>query len=282
MLYILSNGDPQPFHSRAEKRDRVGGKKNWLGNVYRQTHKPMTPQSQTALRLPDDPAIPAWLLALAILSMTASQYLTFSWVSTEATMGIIQRIFYLHVPAAMVAFCAVFAGGVASLRYLATADPRYDDFAAAANESVLVFSVINISLGSLWGRRVWGIWWTWDARLTTSLLLVLIYCAYFLLRKAAPIEQRAVTSAVVCLFGMVDVPLIYLSNRLFRTQHPAPVLAGGADSGLERDMLITFIVCNVSMFLFWCCLVRVRQRIQRLERTVAALNLVEYEEIYVR
>jgi heme exporter protein C len=144
-------------------------------------------------------------------------------------MGIIQRIFYFHVPAATAAFCAVFAGGVSSLLYLKTRDVRYDDFALAANESVLVFSVINIVLGSIWGRRAWGIWWTWDARLTSSLLLVLIYLAYVLVRKATPIDQRATIGAVICIFGMADVPLIYMSNRLFRTQHPPPVIGGGRE-----------------------------------------------------
>lgn len=217
-------------------------------------------------------AVPAWLLGLAGAATLVTVYLVFLWVPTERTMGIIQRIFYFHVPAAMVAFWAVFVGGVASILYLKTGDLRYDDLALAANESVVVFETINIVLGSIWGRRAWGIWWTWDARLTSSLLLVIIYVAYLMLRRAAPVEQRATLCAVVCIFGMADVPLVYLSNRIFRTQHPSPVIGGGENSGLAPEMLITFLVANVAMFLFWWCVVRIRRRVERLQGRLTALN----------
>ena len=214
----------------------------------------------------DKPAISKWLLLSAAISMLIGLYLTFVWVSTEVTMGIIQRIFYFHVPAATAAFCATFVGGVASLLYLIKKDARYDDLALAANESVIVFSAINIIMGSIWARRAWGIWWTWDARLTSSLLLVLIYIGYLRVRNATPLERRGAISAVFCFFGMVDVPLIYMSNRLFRTQHPAPVIGGGENSGLDPDMLLTFVVMNAAMLLLWWSIVRVRCRLARLER----------------
>ena len=187
-------------------------------------------------------------------------------------MGIIQRIFYFHVPAAMAAFWAVFVGGVASILFLKSKDVRFDDLALAANESVLVFSAVNIILGSIWAKRVWGIWWTWDARLTSSLVLVLIYVAYLVARKATPIEQRGTIGAFICIFGMADVPLIYMSNRLFRTQHPSPVIAGGADSGLDPDMLVTLIAATVSMLPVWWCIVRVRRRVERLNRKLEFLS----------
>jgi heme exporter protein C len=228
-------------------------------------------------RIDDQPALPLWLLALASVSMLVALYLIFVWVPTEATMGIIQRIFYFHVPAATASFWAVFVGGVASLLYLKTGEHRYDDLAAAANESVVVFQSINILLGSIWGRRVWGIWWTWDARLTSSLILVLIYAAYVIVRRATPIDQRATICAVICLFGMADVPMVYLSNRIFRTQHPAPVLGGGENSGLAPDMLITFLAANVAMLLLWWCVIRVRRRIERLERKAAGLTRAAHE-----
>jgi heme exporter protein C len=219
----------------------------------------------------DEPAVRLWLLIVATLSMSVALYLMFMWVSTEVTMGIIQRIFYFHVPAATAAFCGVFAGGVASLLYLKTRAARFDDLAVAANESVIVFSAINIIMGSIWARRAWGMWWTWDARLTTSLLLVLIYFAYLAVRKAAPIESRAAIGAVLCVFGMVDVPLIYMSNRIFRTQHPAPVIGGGENSGLDPDMLVTFVAAHVAMLLLWWCIVRIRRGVQRLERKLEFL-----------
>src|ERR1700688_5214759 len=109
----------------------------------------------------DRPAVPVWMGGLAAVSMLVTLYLVFFWVSTEATMGIIQRIFYFHVPAAFVSFWAAFVGGVASILYLRTRDERYDDLSLAANESIVIFEAINIIMGSLWGKRVWGIWWTW-------------------------------------------------------------------------------------------------------------------------
>jgi heme exporter protein C len=230
----------------------------------------------------DKPALPVWLLLPAALSILTVVYLTFVWVSTEVTMGIIQRIFYFHVPAAITAFWAVFVGGLASLLYLKTGDAKYDDLAVSTNESVVIFSAINIILGSIWGRRVWGFWWTWDARLTSSLLLVLIYVGYLMVRKASPIERRGTIGAVLCLFGMADVPLIYMSNRLFRTQHPAPVIGGGENTGLDPDMLFTFIAANVAMLLLWWCVVRVRRRVARLERKLEWLSRRAHEAVSQR
>jgi heme exporter protein C len=223
-------------------------------------------------KVDDTPALPPWLLATSVLSMLAALYLMFMWVSTEVTMGLIQRIFYFHVPAATAAFWAAFVGGCASLIYLKTQDPAYDDLALAANESVIVFFAINIILGSMWGRRAWGIWWTWDARLTSSLVLILIYVSYVTVRKAAPIDRRATIGSVICLLGVADVPLIYMSNRLFRTQHPTPVIGGGEGSGLAPDMLVTLIVAHIAMLLLWWCVIRVRRRIAQLERKLDFLS----------
>ena len=220
--------------------------------------------------------IPLWLLASSGASMLVALYLTFLWVSTEATMGIMQRAFYFHVPAAIVAFWGAFVGGIASILYLKTGDVRLDELAVAANESVVVFESINIVMGSIWGRRSWGIWWTWDARLTSAFVLLLIYCGYVIVRQAIPADQRAALCAVICVFGMADVPMVYLSNRLFRTQHPSPVIGGGENSGMEGDMMVTFIACSVAMFLLWWCVIRVRRRVERLQRQQEALT----REIY--
>jgi len=228
--------------------------------------------SATLSDFDDKPALPLWLLAPAAGLMLLTLYLVFDWVSTEATMGIVQRIFYFHVPAAIVSFLACFTGGVSSILYLVTRNNRYDDLSLAANESIVVFEAVNIVMGSLWARPVWGIWWTWDARLTSSFVLLFLYGAYLMVRKAAPVEQRGVVCAVICIFGMLDVPLIYLSNRLFRTQHPAPVLGGGENSGLAPDMLKTFLVASVTMILLWWCVLRVRRRVARLERAVEDLT----------
>lgn len=229
----------------------------------------------------DQPAVSVGLLSVAFLAMLAALYLMFVWVSPEATMGDIQRIFYFHVPAATAAFCAVFVGAAASLLYLKTRRAAFDDLAAAASESVLIFSAINILMGCIWARRAWGIWWTWDARLTSSLILVLIYVGYVTTRKALPIEQRGTVGAVLCIFGAIDVPFIYLSNRLFRTQHPAPVIGGGENSGLDPDMLLTFLVAHVAMLLQCWCIIRLRRSIEQCSRRLESLALRVYQEVEV-
>jgi heme exporter protein C len=171
----------------------------------------------------------------------------------------------------MVSFVAVFVGGVASILYLIKRDNKYDDLALAANESVVIFEAINILMGSMWAKPVWGIWWTWDARLTSSFILVLIYGAYLFVHRTTPLEQRGVVCAVICIFGMGDVPLVYMSNRLFRTQHPAPVIGGGENSGLAPEMQVTLLVSFFAMLMLWLCVVRIRRHVARLERHVEGL-----------
>ena len=188
----------------------------------------------------DRPAIPLWLIAAAAVAMMVHLYLVFMWVPTEATMGIVQRLFYFHVPAAMAAFVACFVGGIAAILYLVKRDPRYDDLSLAANESLVAFEAINIGLGMMWAKPIWGIWWTWDAKLTSAFLLLFLYVAYLAIRAAAPVEHRATICAVVCILGMADVPMVYMANRWYRTQHPAPVLSirngGGMGPGMEAPI----------------------------------------------
>ena len=230
----------------------------------------------------DRPAIPMWLGLPALAAMLGALYMIFLWVPPEATMGNVQRIFYFHVPAAIVAFTASFVGGIAAILYLMKRDARYDDLSLAANESVVVFQAVNILMGIMWARPVWGIWWTWDARLTSSFLQVCIYTAYLVLRKATPVDGRATICAVVSILGMADVPLIYMSNRLFRTQHPSPVIGGGEGSGLAPEIGITLGVGMVAMFLLWWCVLRVRRRVARLERAVEDLTRRTHELVEER
>jgi len=220
----------------------------------------------------DPPAVPIWMAGAAALAMMVHLYLVFVWVPTEATMGIIQRVFYFHVPAAIASFVACFVGGVASILYLVKRDNKWDDLSLAANETVVVFEAVNIVMGSIWARRVWGIWWTWDAKLTSAFLLLFLYSAYLLIRRATPVEVRGPVCAVICILGMLDVPLIYMSNRIFRTMHPAPVIGGGENSGLDPRMKIVLFFGLFTMLLLWGCMVRIRRRVASLER--AADDLV--------
>jgi heme exporter protein C len=230
----------------------------------------------------DSPAIPDWLGFAALAAMIAALAHIFLWVPPEATMGNIQRVFYFHVPAAFVAFTASFVGGIAAILYLVKRDGKYDDLSLAANESVVVFQAVNIVMGIMWAKPVWGIWWTWDARLTSSFLQVCIYAAYLVLRKAAPVDGRAAICAVISILGMADVPLIYMSNRLFRTQHPSPVMGGGQGSGLAPEMYLTWAAGTLAMYLLWWCVLRVRRRIARLDRAVEDLTRRSHELVEER
>jgi heme exporter protein C len=230
----------------------------------------------------DNPAVPLWLGLPALLAMLGALYMIFLWVPPEATMGNVQRIFYFHVPAAAVAFTASFVGGFAAILYLIKRDARYDDLSLAANESVVVFQAVNIIMGIMWAKPIWGIWWTWDARLTSSFLQVCIYAAYLVLRRAAPVDGRAAICAVISILGMADVPLIYMSNRLFRTQHPSPVIGGGEGSGLAPQITTTLMVGMVAMFLLWWCVLRLRRRLARLDRCLEDLTRRTHELVEER
>jgi len=163
---------------------------------------------------------------------------------TELTMGNIQRIFYYHVPSAFVAFTCFFANLIASLWYLRSRRLSADAWALATAEVGVIFCTIVLVTGPLWARPVWGIWWTWDARLTSTLLLWLIYVSYLLLRRFSTSGQTPVLAAVLAIFGSVDVVFVYMSIRWFRTQHPQPVMGpggGGLDPRMGYALLANFI-----------------------------------------
>jgi heme exporter protein C len=171
-------------------------------------------------------------------------------------MGDIQRIFYYHFPSAMMTFLFFFISFVASIVYLASRrnHPQRalgaDAAALATAEMGMVFCTLVLIQGPLWARPVWGIWWTWDARLTSTLVLWLIYASYLLLRKFAEGPQMRTLAAVLAIFGYVDVPIVYFSTRWWRTQHPAPVIGGDANSGLDPGMWPA-VFWNLGAWLAW-------------------------------
>jgi heme exporter protein C len=198
-------------------------------------------------------------------------YMIFVWAPMESTMGVLQRIFYFHMPSAIVAFVAFITGGVASIRYVSNHEDRFDDLSVACNEVGLLFAVVNLVTGMIWGRPAWGVFWAWDARLTTMLLLVLIYSGYLILRQSVDEpNQRAVVCAVVSIFGMADIPIVYVANRVWRTQHPGPVIGGGG--GLAPSMWLVLLVTFVALLLLMWCLVRARRRLERLQREADGLR----------
>ena len=217
------------------------------------------------------PAVPAPLALITAAALLASIYLIFVWVPMEASMGPVQRIFYFHVSSAGIAFLGFFIGGGAAIAYLMNRASRLDDLSVACNEVGLLFATVNLITGCLWAKPIWGVYWAWDARLTSMLLLALIYSAYLILRQSiAEPSQRATVCAVVSIFGMVDVPIVYMANRWWRTQHPAPVLGG--DGSLDPRMTFVLFATMASLGLLFWCLVRQRRRLEALRRKTDALR----------
>jgi heme exporter protein C len=187
----------------------------------------------------------ALLAALIVYAGYAALYIA----PDESTMHEVQRIFYFHVPSWITSFTAFSVVFLANIAYLLTRRHRWDCLGVAAAEVGVACCTIGLITGPLWARPVWGIWWTWDARLTTTFILWLLYISYLLLRGLLEDPQRrAALSAVFGIFAFLDVPLVYLSNRLWRTQHPQPVILGGQGSGLDPTMAKVLLLCVIAIF----------------------------------
>ncbi len=206
------------------------------------------------------------LVTLGLLSFGLYQGMVAA--PTERTMGEVQRIFYYHVPSAWVAFLCFFVNFLASIWYLVKRSLKTDAVALACAEVGVVFCTIVLITGPLWARPVWGIWWTWDARLTSTLVLWLIYVSYLILRKYSSGGQTPVIAAALAIFGFVDVPLVYMSIRWFRTQHPQPVIGGGEGSGIHPAMLNALLWNFAAFAVFAAILIYLRYRLEVMQQQV--------------
>lgn len=196
----------------------------------------------------------ATLTGIAIL---VALYMAFILAPIERTMGLIQKIFYFHVASAWLSFFAFFIVFLASIIYLAKKTRHWDIIGYSSAQIGVIFCTIVLVTGPIWGRPVWGIWWTWDARLTSTLVLWLIYIAYLMLRSYIYEPNRKATlSAVLGIIGFLDVPFVYFSIRWWRTQHPQPVIAGGEKSGLAPEMLAALIVSVIAFTILYIFLMR--------------------------
>ena len=188
------------------------------------------------------------LVACALLALLLVYVRAAFFTPIEITQGPAQKIFYVHVPSAWAMLVAFSVTGFLSLLYLWRRDRKLDTIAAASAEVGLVFGVIMLTTGPIWGKTIWGTWWSWDARLTSTLFLFLLFLGYIVLRGAVmDPDTRARFSAVIGILALVLVPFIYLSVLMFRTLHPQPpVLRAGAPT-LPGSMLITLLL---SVFVF--------------------------------
>jgi heme exporter protein C len=211
------------------------------------------------------------LLTLVLLSYALYEALVAA--PTEQTMGEVQRIFYYHVPSAWTAFLLFLINFLASVFYLIRRNDRADIIALVSAEVGVVFCTVVLVTGPIWARPVWGIWWTWDLRLTTTLVLWLIYVAYLMLRRFSSGSQTPLVAAVLAVFGALDVPLVYFSIWYFRTQHPSPVIGKGGS--LDPRMAYVLLI-NWAAFLclaFMVCWSR--YRLERLKREVEETQALE-------
>jgi len=206
----------------------------------------------------------AWLMAadIAVILLV---------LPDEAAQGAVYRIIFFHVPAAWTALLACLAAFLASCLYLLKRDFRWDALAVATTEVGLAFGAANLITGMIWARVIWGIWWTWDARLTSMLVCWVLYAGYLMLRRAVEEPaQRARAAAVFNIFAFADVPVVFFSIRWWRTQHPQPVVWGGGfmDAAMWRMLFLNW----VPLLLLFVALVALRMRQEQAARRLDGLR----------
>jgi heme exporter protein C len=207
------------------------------------------------------------LALLGVALSTLVLWMVFFWVPTEVNQGVVQRIFYMHVPAAWVAFMAFGIVAFASAVYLWLGDERADMAAVAAAEGGIVFTAIVLLTGPLWGKIAWGTYWTWEPRLTLTLLLFFIYVGYFMVRSATENPEKGKRfAAVVGIVGALDIPLIHISVLWFRSLHPQPVVLKAEGPSLHPDMLATLLTGFLAFTVLFVGLLILRYGLERAQR----------------
>lgn len=213
-----------------------------------------------------------WITAAALL-VTAVYVRVIFFTPTEATQGLAQKIYYLHLPAALNAYIAFGVVAITSIVYLWLRDPRVDRVAESSAEVGLLFTTVVLTTGPIWGKPIWGTWWTWDARLTLTLFLWFIYAGYLVLRGAIPEpEMRARYSAVLGVLGALLIPFIHMSVYLFRTLHPMPIVLKPERPSLPGDMLATLLFSFAAFFVVYVALLRDRYRYAEERDRLAVLD----------
>lgn len=217
---------------------------------------PITRQAAPTRRVFD------WLLLLAIIAVAATYVRAIVFTPVERLQGPAQKIFYIHAPSAWVAFLAFGVVALAGIMYLWLKDERLDRIAESSAEVGVIFTTAVLLTGPMWGKPVWGTWWTWDARLTLTLFLWFVYVGYLVMRSALDDRaQRARFSAILGILGSLLIPFIHLSVYLFRTLHPEPIVLKPSRPSLPGEMLTTLLIAFLSFTLLYLALVRARYRL---------------------
>ena len=212
------------------------------------------------------------LLTLTFIGMMTSIFMIFLYVPTDAIEGIPQRIFYFHVPIAWIGMLAFGVLAVASIGYLWKKDERWDWLARASAEVGTIFITLALITGSIWGRTTWGTWWTWDARLTTTLILWFIYIGYMMLRSymgRTPASARS--GAVLAIIGVIDVPIIYESVNWWRTLHPQAEV--GTPGALPPSVVLTLMISLATFTLLYSFLMLQIYQLQKMQALAQQLRV---------
>jgi len=209
--------------------------------------------------------------------MLLALYTIFIYAPVEKTMGVTQKIFYIHVPAAFLAYLAFFITFMASIFYLYRKDPKWDTVAHCAVETGIIFCTIVLITGPIWAKPIWNVWWTWDPRLTTTLILWFTYVAYLMLRRAVKVNQRANLSAVFGIIGFLNVPITFFSIRLWRTIHPVVITSRGLNMSepMKLSLITTFIAfcfLFIAMLIGRIRLERSKMHIEELKEIMDGMN----------
>jgi heme exporter protein C len=215
------------------------------------------------------PPILVALSAVTAAMMGLSVYLAFYYAPTEAVMGFVQKIFYFHVPAAWVMFLAVGTAAVGSVTYLITRAPKWDRLGDAATELAIVFGLLVLFTGPLWGRKAWGAYWVWDVRLTSSLVLVLTMVAAKIVRSYAGGSAKKIAAGLV-VFAVINSVFVYYSVDIWRGTHPPKVIQGK----LDPHMATALWTCVATFLLAYICLLWTRLRLGVLEAATDRLHML--------
>ena len=206
-------------------------------------------------------------LIISGAAVLLSMWMIFMWVPTEINQGLVQRILYVHVPFAWASMVAIIAVAFASLMFLITKKTYWDNLAQSLAEVGVVCAVVMLFSGIVWAKPVWGIWWTGEAKLTTALILFLIYCAYLVFRNYFPPgDARNRIAAIIALIGAIDSPIIYYAAQIWQENHPQAVVGPLAtqESSLSSEMVITLLTSVLAVTLMFIGIVWMQYQTNKL------------------
>jgi heme exporter protein C len=204
------------------------------------------------------------------LLLAAVLYAIFFIARPDRVQGDAARIVYFHVPIAWVAFVAFFVVFAASIAYLRTSADRWDRLGRASAEVGVVFTTLALITGGIWGYPIWGTWWTWDPKLTTTLILWFLYLGYLMIRSYAEPPRGPRYAAILGIVGFVDVPIVYMSSYWWRTLHPQPVIGPLAETQPSASIVWVLMLSLLAFMVFYTFLVRLRSEVERLSAEVAS------------